>query len=221
MRPSSPDPENAQAVARARAELDRLSAAAIDASSMIYLLKAGFLGYVAAEVSLYTVGPVAQEVGWPELPVKIADLRRGGDVRWTRDTIEIAETFVDAGPGAGRGNGARPGAGSGAGSGTGFGAGAGAADLGTNDELLLRLAAARDLPVMSEDRELLARAQEHGLSYFNALMALALVFIRDRIGEDEYEEFFELLRGLGHYGRDVLAFSRAVAAVSRPDSRRS
>lgn len=179
----SPNPEDAQAVAHARSELERLSEAAVDASSMIYMLKAGFFGYAASEINLYTVGPVAQEVGWPELPVRIADLRRGGDVGWTRDTIEIAHAFVDS-------------------------------DTGANDELLLRLAAARSLPVISEDHGVLNQAEEHGLPYFNALMVLALVRIRNRITEDDYEECFELLRGVGHYGLDVLSFSRAVARAA-------
>jgi len=85
------------AVERVRDELAGLERAAVDASSIIYMLKAGFFGYVAAELSLYTVGPVAREVGWPELPVRIADLRRGGEVPWTRETIDMAEAFVGRG----------------------------------------------------------------------------------------------------------------------------
>lgn len=80
-----------------RDELAGLERAAVDASSIIYMLKAGFFGYVAAELTLYTVGPVAREVGWPELPVRIADLRRGGEVPWTPETIDVAEAFVGRG----------------------------------------------------------------------------------------------------------------------------
>ncbi|MFP4010603.1 MAG: hypothetical protein ACLFUM_02800 [Spirochaetaceae bacterium] len=81
-------------IRRIRDELTALEQAAVDASSMIYMLKAGFFGYAAAELHFYTVGPVAREVGWPELPVRIADLRRGGEVRWTPETMETAEAFV-------------------------------------------------------------------------------------------------------------------------------
>jgi predicted nucleic acid-binding protein len=90
--PNAGDPAE---VERARSELLSLTEAAVDASSMIYMLKAGFFGYAAAEVRLFTVGPVAGEVGWPELPVRIVDLRRGGEVPWTADTVEIAEAYVD------------------------------------------------------------------------------------------------------------------------------
>lgn len=93
-RTGTPNPD---AVSRVRRELAALEAAAIDASSMIYMLKAGFFGYAAAEVRMYTVGPVAREVGWPELPVRIADLRRGGEVPWTREAVEVAEAFVGSG----------------------------------------------------------------------------------------------------------------------------
>jgi hypothetical protein len=46
--------------------LDRLC---IDASSMIYHLKTGILGSLAAEVHLISTPQVIAEVGWPHLPV--------------------------------------------------------------------------------------------------------------------------------------------------------
>ena len=127
-RTGTPEPE---AVSRVRGELAALRTAAVDASSMIYMLKAGFFGYAAAEVKMYTVGPVAREVGWPELPVRIADLRRGGEVPWTREAVEIAEAFVGSGKHG-------------------------------NDELLLELASARGLALVSEDRRVHERAAEEG-----------------------------------------------------------
>ncbi|QEN06943.1 hypothetical protein EXM22_02650 [Oceanispirochaeta crateris] len=42
----------------------------IDASSMIYHLKVGLLGSLAAEVSLISTPQVIDEVRWPHLPVK-------------------------------------------------------------------------------------------------------------------------------------------------------
>lgn len=41
----------------------------IDASSIIYLLKVGILGSVAAEISLISPQQIIEEVGWPHLPV--------------------------------------------------------------------------------------------------------------------------------------------------------
>lgn len=41
----------------------------IDASSIIYLLKMGILGYVSNEIKLVATPGVIEEVGWPRLPV--------------------------------------------------------------------------------------------------------------------------------------------------------
>jgi hypothetical protein len=166
-------------IARVRRELAGLRTAAIDASSMIYMLKAGFFGYAADEVRFYTVGPVARETGWPELPVRIADLRRGGEVPWTRENVDVAEAFVGRGKHG-------------------------------NDELLLELAAARGLPVVSEDRRVHERAAEDGIAHYNALLVLALLVLRGRIDGEEYDEYFELLRAVGRYTEDVVAFARGV-----------
>lgn len=176
-RTRTPNPE---AVSRVRAELAELRTAAIDASSIIYMLKAGFFGFAAAEVEFHTVGPVAREVGWPELPVRIADLRRGGEIPWTREAVELAEAFVGGGKHA-------------------------------NDELLLELAAARGLPVVSEDRRIHERAAAGGIRHYNALLVLALLRIRDRLPPQDYEEYFERLQAEGRYGDGVPAFARAVA----------
>ncbi|MFP4330297.1 MAG: hypothetical protein ACLFP6_06245 [Spirochaetaceae bacterium] len=48
-----------------------LREAAIDTSSLIYMLKAGFLGLLAGVVTLRTVEEVVQESGWPSLPVVV------------------------------------------------------------------------------------------------------------------------------------------------------
>ena len=42
----------------------------IDASSIIYLLKIGLLGSLAAEVRLVSTPQVIEETGWPHLPVE-------------------------------------------------------------------------------------------------------------------------------------------------------
>lgn len=51
--------------------LVNLRSAGIDASTIIYLLKAGFLGYLAAEVELRTVSAVMKETGWRGLPIRV------------------------------------------------------------------------------------------------------------------------------------------------------
>ena len=41
----------------------------VDASSIIYMLKVGILGYVAAEIKLIASKQIINEVGWPRLPI--------------------------------------------------------------------------------------------------------------------------------------------------------
>lgn len=51
-------------------EFNALDAAAIDASSIIYMSKAGYLDDLAAEIRLFSPGPVISETGYDDLPVK-------------------------------------------------------------------------------------------------------------------------------------------------------
>jgi hypothetical protein len=53
---------------------------------MIYMLKAGFLGYTGASVELVTVKPVFKEVGWPKLPVTIRPLPEDIDKNLSNDS---------------------------------------------------------------------------------------------------------------------------------------
>jgi len=50
----------------------------IDASSIIYLLKIGLLGSLAAEVRLVSTPQVIRETGWPHLPVEEAEVDAEG-----------------------------------------------------------------------------------------------------------------------------------------------
>ncbi len=56
--------------------LSGLNRICIDASSMIYHLKTGLLGSLAAETELVSTPQVIAEVGWPHLPVKPLELDR-------------------------------------------------------------------------------------------------------------------------------------------------
>lgn len=62
----------------------------IDASSVIYLLKAGLLGTLAAEVHLVTTKPVFEEVGWPRLPIEIINIECVGLTN-DQTVIKLAE----------------------------------------------------------------------------------------------------------------------------------
>jgi hypothetical protein len=59
-----------------RERFDRLQEAAIDASSIIYMLKAGFLGLLGTTITLKSVPEVVAETGWPSLPVTVVSSDR-------------------------------------------------------------------------------------------------------------------------------------------------
>ncbi|MBN2656947.1 MAG: hypothetical protein JXR86_07785 [Spirochaetales bacterium] len=62
----------------------------IDASSIIYMLKTGILGYAAAEIKFYACPCILEEVGWPRLPV--IEVPEQQDVVSNDDTvIAVAE----------------------------------------------------------------------------------------------------------------------------------
>lgn len=74
----------------------------------------------------------------------------------------------------------------------------------SNDERLLRFAAAFGLPVISEDRGLLEEAGRRGLDYYNSLMMLLLLRYRGRIDEGWYAEARNRLLSIGRYGDEIL-----------------
>ncbi len=53
--------------------LNRLKAAVIDSSSIIYIQKAGFLHELAAAVKLLTIPQVIEETGMSDLPVEVIE----------------------------------------------------------------------------------------------------------------------------------------------------
>jgi len=133
----------------------------IDASSMIYHLKIGLLGSLAAEITLISTPGVIKEVGWPHLPVTSRDISTG--------------TY-------------------------------------TNDESLVILASREKVPVLSEDKEILTRAGELGLEYYNTLMMLNYLLLKGRVMPEEYPEYLTRLIECSHYSDAVLSTGHAVHA---------
>ncbi|MFP4483280.1 MAG: hypothetical protein ACOCYG_05880 [Spirochaetota bacterium] len=153
---------------RAVAGLRAVVTAVVDTSSIIYMIKAGFLERLAFSVDLIAPPEVAAETGWPRLPV-----------RTVATAIDPLVTGVTATP----------------------------------DDAVLALARDRRIPVISEDRELLLRAEEAGMPYYNALMMLNLLADRGRCNAEEYALFRNRLEEIGRYSREVLAFAADVARV--------
>lgn len=137
-----------------------IPALCIDASSIIYHLKTGLLGSLAAEVRLVSTPQVVAETGWPHLPV---------------EALSVAQS-----------------------------------ENMTNDESLLVLAGRENLPVLSEDREILESAREEGREYYNTLMMLNYLLLKGRVLPEEYGEYLRRLKDCSHYNQEVLSFGRSV-----------
>lgn len=136
--------------------LDRLC---IDASSMIYHLKVGLLGSLAAEVTLISTPQVIAEVGWPRLPVS---------------SLPVDDESV------------------------------------SNDHSLLLLCVREEVPLLSEDKELLEAAGKEGIEYYNTLMMLNYLFLKGRVLAAEYPVYLERLVECSRYSDKVLDYGRQV-----------
>ena len=76
-------------------EFDALEAAAIDASSIIYMLKAGYLDDLAAEIRLFSPGPVISETGYDDLPVKpVAGINDAASDATSNDRLLVAYSLA-------------------------------------------------------------------------------------------------------------------------------
>ncbi len=169
-----------------RERFDRLQEAAIDASSIIYMLKAGFLGLLGTTITLKSVPEVVAETGWPSLPVTVVSSDRRSDP--ASPAPEAPSQRVDAITGAPR------------------------EPVPSNDQRLLDFAEEAALPVISEDRAILRAAEEAELDYYNSLMMLAFLRYRGRLDSQWYEEAKARLLEVARYGRDVLERFEAIEA---------
>ena len=59
----------------AAAALRKVTAGVVDTSSIIYMIKAGFMDRLAFELDLTTPSAAAEETGWPRLPVRISTVQ--------------------------------------------------------------------------------------------------------------------------------------------------
>ena len=176
---------------------DRLTEVALDASSIIYMLKAGFLGLLGHTIRLVTIEAIREETGWthPQLVVRPepsgdrTDRGSAGGADWDAALGGDRERFV-----------------------------------ASNDERLLRFASASGLPVVSDDRELLQAAARRGMDHYNSLMMLLFLRYRERIDEEWYEEAYGHLMREGRYSSEVLSRFRSFCEelrVSAPPGARS
>jgi hypothetical protein len=166
----------------------------IDASSLIYLLRAGALGFLAQEATLHTTAEVADETGWPRLPVHIvdsaasmSDTSAGAASKGVAATGDDGRVFSQS-----------------------------LEKLSENDEGLLHAALQLGMPLVSEDKKLLHAAAASGLTYYNALMMIVFLVTRGRFGLEEYPVYRSRLLEFAHYSESVVRTADRIVGDIEP-----
>lgn len=143
-------------------QFERLDSALIDASSMIYMNRAGFLETLQQTIDLCSIPEIVAETGREH-----AGIRR------------IACPDHTLSP----------------------------------DEKLVACALATNLPIISEDKQILNRMKREGRPYFNALIMLNFLFYKRRIDAARYYRHVTALREIAWYSRRVWIFGEKLAAL--------
>jgi hypothetical protein len=81
------------------------------------------------------------------------------------------------------------------------------------DQKLVRICIANKLPVISEDKKLLLDAQKKNIPYYNTLMVLNFLLLKNKINREEYAVLLEKLKTVARYGKDVWRFGAEVNKV--------
>ena len=74
------------------------------------------------------------------------------------------------------------------------------------DTAILQCAVRERIPLLSEDRKLLMRADVRGVPYYNSLMMIALMALRGVIAEGEIADSRDRLVKVAHYGSRVAKY---------------
>lgn len=74
------------------------------------------------------------------------------------------------------------------------------------DTAILQCALRERVPLLSEDRKLLMRADARGVQYYNSLMMIALMVLRGAIVNDEISDRRDRLVEVAHYSRRVVSY---------------
>jgi hypothetical protein len=81
---------------------------------------------------------------------------------------------------------------------------------GPTDPAVLETALRMNLPLISEDRKLLLRADEAGLVYYNALVMLEFLLFKDAVGREGYKTHKISLSAEARYSPRVLAWAEGL-----------
>jgi len=84
---------------------------------------------------------------------------------------------------------------------------------GNNDDTLLALAAEKKLPLVSEDRKLLLKAEEQHRPFYNSLMMLIWLEAKQKISEDDYREHLAHLKEYARYSLEIWNYGEKVRGI--------
>jgi hypothetical protein len=143
-------------------QFDKLNQALIDASSIIYTEKAGFLEILAGSVKLFSIREILSEAG--PVPDSIKPL-------------SYKEACL------------------------------------SNDEKLVSCALHYDLPVISEDKKILAAMKRARRPFFNALMMLNFLLYHQKIQNRQYFQYHLALKKFARYSDDIWQYGAKIHAA--------
>jgi hypothetical protein len=83
----------------------------------------------------------------------------------------------------------------------------------SNDEKLVSCALHYDLPVISEDKKILAAMKRARRPYFNALMMLNFLLYRQKIQDAQYIRYHRSLKKFARYSEDIWLYGAQIHAA--------
>ncbi|MFQ3620390.1 MAG: hypothetical protein SNJ78_05540, partial [Spirochaetales bacterium] len=174
-----------------------LKALVIDTSSLIQIEKAGFLPALVQKVKLYTLPAVKQEYEQGSPKLKKININKDNPEQPFPVGVHILKDSLLKGGKANQDATSTP-------------------TLTpipkphSTDLALVELAHSRSLPLLSEDRKMLQKAELLGLEYFNALMMLEFLFYKRGLDPSRYEEHRHRLFSQSRYNKAVQKYGESL-----------
>jgi len=78
------------------------------------------------------------------------------------------------------------------------------------DQKLFFCAIQQQLPLISEDKQLLRQAEQHGLHYYNTLMMLNFLLYQRLMAQEEYHAYLNKLRPIARYSPAIWHYGAQV-----------
>lgn len=73
----------------------------------------------------------------------------------------------------------------------------------SNDDLLLKYAIEKKIPVISDDKKILIKAGKNNLDYYNSIMMILFLFYKNVINNDNYTLYICELKKIARYSDDI------------------